>query len=161
MIYPVYGLRDYEEIEARDGLIFVTTYYKEWIIDIENDDPDYFSRRLTILIKYGKNSLYPLRYRCENFSDVYQLRKSKNVKRFIDSHGVIHNYIPSKNIKCKWIKPTYIKSKCGSLFVDVDGVLLDVPNQYKWVLVGYIKSSPMIMGLQDEDPSKLTVTRKI
>ena len=91
--FPVFKMGQFEKIETNSlGLVKVTTYRNEYVVDDTNSkEPNYFRRRIK-LREEGYN-MYHLKIRADT---VEELIKYKTGTHFIDKSGYIFRYTKGK-----------------------------------------------------------------
>jgi len=87
--FPVFVLREFDELKEVDGVITITSYTGEYIVDNKNLEGDTLGkRRLRIT-----GRLYPLSKVAFTFKQL--LKYSKKYKYFIDTNGKVFKYTKS------------------------------------------------------------------
>lgn len=98
--FPLYALRQFDEITTEGVYVLVHTHFNTYILDIPSLEGNYANRRLKMTSMELPYKVYPIK---EQFNMLSQLANSKR-RVFIDSEGKIHKYKPQKFYKVQYVK---------------------------------------------------------
>ena len=104
--YPVSPIRQYRKMWEEDKVLYITTYYDEYVIDDKNIEKPSLAERRLIMMGRGDN-LYPLVACIRHLVD-FQMSK---YKKFIDITGQVFVY--KKSMYC--IIKYYAVKRCREI----------------------------------------------
>lgn len=141
LIYPLYHIRPYKKLWTEDGITYITTEYRDYILDNKNIVGNTLGeRRLrlgTALIEDQK--IYPLRNIFYTSSEI--LLHRNNHRLYIDSVGTLFTHTRKKRVNL-------IYKRVISIHVEKNILLCECEDIFRPITIPYIPEiMPNYLGL--------------
>lgn len=99
IVFPVFKFRKYTSVKNDDGIVYVDTYYKTYIVDNTNLEGETLGER-RLRVKTKEFPLYPFKVFYRTPRDL--ILKSKTGDTYIDAKGRIFKYKKTARVSVKY-----------------------------------------------------------